>query len=155
METPQELFDELYGQYFSRVYAYFSICFGSDTAEDLAQATFLKLWDFLRRPGHRLPDHFRAWIFRVAVNVKNDYLRKKQRTPQQIEYEEAGQGQVIEMEHRTMESLSVEMALSRLRPGERELLLFKHAGLTSEELGKSMAFPLGGAFQTVCCTRPL
>ncbi len=136
MGTPRELFDGLYEQYFPRVYAYFSLCFGSDAAEDLAQATFLKLWGFLRQPGRKLPDHFQAWIFRVAVNVKNDYLRKKQRSPQQVEYEEAGRGQILEMEHRTVESLSVEMAFSRLRPGERELLLFKQAGLTSEELGK-------------------
>lgn len=136
MDTPREKFDSLYEQYFPRVYAYFSICFGSDTAEDLAQATFLKLWDFLRRPNQRLPDHFRAWIFRVAVNVKNDFLRKKQRTPQRMEYEEARQGQSLEMEPQTVESISVEQALSRLHPGEREILLFKHAGLTSEELGR-------------------
>ena len=135
MGTPRELFDGLYEQYFPRVYAYFSLCFGSDAAEDLAQATFLKLWGFLRQPGRKLPDHFRAWIFRVAVNVKNDYLRKKQRSPQQVEYEEAGtnSGNGAPDSGIPVRRNGIFQAL---RPGERELLLFKQAGLTSEELGK-------------------
>lgn len=136
METPRERFDDLYQQYFPKVYSYFSICFGADTAQDLSQITFLKVWDFLRQPHKKLPDHFRAWIFRVAVNVKNDYLRKKQRIPQQLEYEETYSGQGREMESQTVESLLVEQTLSKLHPGERELLLFKHAGLTSEEIGR-------------------
>ena len=53
-----------------------------------------------------------------------------------MEYEEARQGQSLEMEPQTVESISVEQALSRLHPGEREILLSKHAGLTSEELGR-------------------
>ncbi len=123
METPRERFDDLYQQYFPKVYSYFSICFGADTAQDLSQITFLKVWDFLRQPHKKLPDHFRAWIFRVAVNVKNDYLRKKQRIPQQLEYEETYSGQGREMESQTVESLLVEQTLSKLHPGERTVVV--------------------------------
>ena len=135
MQSP-ELFDSLYDRYFSRVFAYFSVCFGSDTAEDLAQTVFLKLWHFLRRPGRVLPDNFKAFIFRVAVNVKNDYLRQKQRSPLSVEYDEERKTQVVELEPGMLDSMSVELALSRLRTEERDVLLLKNAGLNSGEIAK-------------------
>ena len=81
--TNNKRFESLYKTYFSRVYSYFSLCFDPHRAQDLAQQTFLNVWKALARSkmwnGHI--ENERAWIFRIAVNVKNDELRKKQRRP--------------------------------------------------------------------------
>ncbi len=55
---------------------------GSDAARDLAQQAFLRAFQaarrssWLRAPG---PDSFRAWLFRVAVNLGRNHARDARR----------------------------------------------------------------------------
>jgi len=44
-------------------------------AEDLTQDVFIRAFRSISRL--REPDRFRGWLFRIAVNRVNDYLRKK------------------------------------------------------------------------------
>ena len=44
-------------------------------AEDLTQDVFIRAYRSISRL--REPDRFRSWLFRIAVNRVNDYLRKK------------------------------------------------------------------------------
>ena len=44
-------------------------------AEDLTQDVFIRAFRSISRL--REPDRFRSWLFRIAVNRVNDYLRKK------------------------------------------------------------------------------
>ena len=75
-ETEKETqFDAVYRELFGDVYAYFNICFGEQTAEDLAQEAFLRVWRAV--DSGKIPDNWRAWVFRCAVNLKNDFLRRK------------------------------------------------------------------------------
>ncbi len=132
--TTTELFDALYKDFSKRVYAYHSACVGYDNAADLTQQTFLNLWRYINGI-HTEPDSYQAWVFRVAVNVKNDFLRKKQRNPIPLEYNEDLDNELKQDDYMT-ETLMVKIALSRLTESQREVLLLNNMGLDSEETGK-------------------
>ncbi len=75
-------FDRVYAELFRDVFSYFNVCFGAEAAEDLAQEVFLRVWKTL--DGGKIPDSWRAWVFRCAVNLKNDFLRQKYAGKKQI-----------------------------------------------------------------------
>ena len=83
-----EQFNSIYGTYFSSVFAYFCACFGKDQAESLAQQTFLQVWRALKNPTFEEPKSWKAWVFRTAINVKNDWLRKKRVTPVTVAFDD-------------------------------------------------------------------
>lgn len=123
-------FDAVYDALFNDVYAYFRSCFGERAAEDLSQELFLRVWRAI--DGAHEPENWRAWVFRCAVNLKNDWLRRK--------YANSGMQQKIEPSPPPTAAdedarLSVAGALAALPEWERELLIFKNAGLTSDEIG--------------------
>ncbi len=124
------VFDRVYDALFRDVYAYFNVCFGAQTAEDLAQETFLRVWKAI--DSGNIPEIWRAWVFRCAVNLKNDFLRKKYAEGKlpQTEIEPAPPRAPDDSG-----SLSVQRAFDRLPSDARELLTLKTAGLTSEEIG--------------------
>lgn len=131
----QSLFDDIYGEHAPRVYAYFALCFGRDTAADLTQQTFTQAWTYLRR-GQPPPDNVRAWIFRVAVNVKNDYLRRKQHMPPFLDLDGRG-APAAQVEEDVVNALAVRTAFAQLSAAHREVLLLKQMGLTSEEIARA------------------
>ncbi len=53
----------------------FSIIREPHAAQDLAQETFIRMLLNIKNYEFRAP--FRAWLFRIAVNLCRDYLRKK------------------------------------------------------------------------------
>jgi RNA polymerase sigma-70 factor (ECF subfamily) len=53
----------------------YSIVGFRDVAQDLSQETFLKMLLALPRYEFRAPFH--TWLFRIAINLCRDYLRKK------------------------------------------------------------------------------
>lgn len=135
-------FDAVYAQLFGDVFAYFNVCFGAQTAEDLAQEAFLRVWKAV--DSDKIPENWRAWVFRCAVNLKNDFLRKK--------YAESG---VQSAETAVLPAaqppdgagLSVQNALAQLSGAERELLTLKSLGFTSEEIGEMLGVS-GSAVRT-------
>lgn len=143
-ETEKETqFDAVYRELFGDVYAYFNICFGEQTAEDLAQEAFLRVWRAV--DSGKIPDNWRAWVFRCAVNLKNDFLRRK--------YAESG---VQSFETVVLpftaaldegETLAVKGALARLVGTDREVLTLKSMGFTSDEIGELLSIS-GSAVRT-------
>ncbi|MBN1478842.1 RNA polymerase sigma factor [candidate division KSB1 bacterium] len=53
----------------------FSILHDNSVVEDLAQETFIRMFMSLHHYQFRAP--FRSWLFRIAVNLCRDHLRKK------------------------------------------------------------------------------
>lgn len=53
----------------------YSILHDSSVVEDLAQETFVRMFLSLHHYEYRAP--FRSWLFRIAVNLCRDHLRKK------------------------------------------------------------------------------
>lgn len=74
-KTDPESFAKLYDYYFPKVYAFVaSKIYDQDKAEDLVSDIFMKMLKALPNFEWRgLP--FGAWVFRIARNRINDYLR--------------------------------------------------------------------------------
>lgn len=133
MITQQEkntTFESVYDALVSDIYAYFNICFGTEAAEDLTQEIFLRVWRAI--DAEQPPDNWRAWAFRCAVNLKNDYLRRAylNRGAQEHLVKNAEPPASDDMQ-----SLSVRLAFDALDRDTRELLTLKNLGFKSEEIG--------------------
>ena len=69
------LFNELYEKYYKKVLSYFKKEFSADEAEDLTQQTFLQLWGWIA--NMQFIKNKKAYIFRIAKNVRCDRYRQK------------------------------------------------------------------------------
>lgn len=135
-----EAFDAVYDALFSDVFAYFNLCFGAQEAEDLCQEAFLRVWRAI--DDEKPPDNWRAWVFRCAVNLKNDYLRKAYQTRLTQPLDET-----LPDESRPDDParLAVQQAFSALPRDERELLALKAFGFRSEEMGAALGVSASAA----------
>jgi len=84
MSKQRQLFQQLFEDNSKKVY---HLCYGytgdSDSANDLMQETFIKVWQNLDK--FRNESQFSTWIYRIAVNTCLSYLRTiKRRTTDEL-----------------------------------------------------------------------
>ncbi|MGN1194169.1 MAG: RNA polymerase sigma factor [Acutalibacteraceae bacterium] len=128
-----EFFESLYKEYEKRIYGYFCRRFDRETASDLCQQTFLKAWQYISSYGFSSIKSKKSWLFTVAKNTANDYLRYTKSHRQYFESLINAQAESAYLPDFD-ESISVGKALDGLTKEERELLsLSEH--LTSREIG--------------------
>ncbi len=130
--TSAEVFNELWEKYNKRIYSYFRRQFDGDTAEELCQQTFMKVWQYLCSYCGKIQKP-RPWIFAVAKNVKNDYLRTVQSGKAIYDYSDL-YGNEIPVEYDFDEAMSIRRAVRELTEEERELLAVSQY-LSSREVG--------------------
>jgi RNA polymerase sigma factor (sigma-70 family) len=131
-------FDEIYNENFKRIYAYFNVKFGRHCAEDLSQRLFTRLWEYLCKHPNFRADDWGAWLFRLAVNLKNDYLREKYRTHGNQSTEDLPEKPFY---HAHDENNAVNNALRSLDCEDMDLLLLKANGFNSREIGEMLGKP--------------
>jgi RNA polymerase sigma-70 factor (ECF subfamily) len=74
-EGSQEAFSSLVGKYKRRVFHLaLSMTRNREVADDLAQEAFIKA--YLALPKFRFQSEFGTWIYRIAINLVKDHLRK-------------------------------------------------------------------------------
>lgn len=77
-KTRERAFRQLVEKYQARVYGHIrSMVIDHDTADDLTQDTFVKVWKKL--DTFRQQSKLFTWIYRIATNESLQYLRKKRR----------------------------------------------------------------------------
>lgn len=136
-----------------------------ENAEDVTSEFFIKLWDiadkYVPGTGHR------AWLSRIARNMAIDYLRAhKREIPYDVterEFEKAASGESggqegkesrtqyrqdstyqDETAQEAVSNISVQEALAKLKPAEREIVHLKIIGdLTFEEISRTLEIPMG------------
>lgn len=129
-----------------------------DTAEDLAQESFIKVLNNIDR--YRPEFKFSSWLFKIANNVAIDHLRKRTVDTVSLEgsryattTEEAestaipvaskDQSALEEMESRELGG-AIERAVAALRPEYRACILLRHVEDRSyEEIAATLDLPLG------------
>ena len=129
-----------------------------DTAEDLAQESFIKVLNNIDR--YRPEFKFSSWLFKIANNVAIDHLRK--RTVDTVSLEGSryatttaeaestaipvaskDQSALEEMESRELGG-AIEKAVASLRPEYRACILLRHVEDRSyEEIAATLDLPLG------------
>lgn len=134
------LFGEIYEKYYKRIFRYFRRDFSFDDAEDLTQQTFLQLWGWLPRA-----DSVRsggALIYSIARNVRADRYRNTA-----FMLETAAIYDFVEVPDSSsrIDEVETRLAIDVLSVKERELLLMKTRGYTSEEIGKEFGISASAA----------
>lgn len=151
--------ETLVDAYRSRIYGLLYRLTGSrDVAEDLLQATFLRVVRML--PTYEHSGKFESWLFRIAANLVRDRARKLQRhrrafasDPTVVPGSEFGprgvSAQVSGPEEDIIRRESderLQASLQKLSDSEREILLLRHySDLSFREIADILNVPLGTA----------
>ena len=129
-----------------------------DTAEDLAQETFVKVLNNIER--YRPEFKFSSWLFKIANNVAIDHLRKRsvdtvsldgsrwatsteEMQATSVRAADTSQSPLEELESRELGG-AIERAIGSLRPEYRACILLRHVEDRSyEEIAATLDLPLG------------
>ncbi|MEU8245125.1 RNA polymerase sigma factor [Nonomuraea sp. NPDC048916] len=145
-----ERFAILYDRYFEEIYSYLSVRLGPEAAEDLAAETFLTAF---RKRHTFAPERgaVRPWLYGIATNLVAGRRRTLarmlaafRRAPSAREIEEGMEDRVTARLDAGRARGPLGMALAGLSKGDRDvLLLVALAGLTYDEVAKSLCIPYG------------
>jgi RNA polymerase sigma-70 factor (ECF subfamily) len=121
-----------------------------ETAEDLAQETFLRI--HASREGYQGKGSFVAWAKRIAVNLSRDHLRRRKNAPH-ASLDDLEESAADEKDYDPMELLEVEALQDDLRtaisalPSEQRLTLVMHyfGDMSVKEIAWAMQCPEGTA----------
>lgn len=143
MTNKEQLFESVYLSFQPSLYRYFATCFNCDDAEDLCQKLFMKLWLYQVQNPNFVPNNWRAWLFRAAVNLKNDHIRLLKSLPQTfelIENEDSPSDPFLlpDGTDTHINQLCVRQALYALKEQDRDLILLKYMGFSSGEIGNML-----------------
>ncbi len=123
--------------------------------QDLAQDAFSRV--FLRRQEYQPGGKFSTWLWRIAINLCLDDLRKRQRRPEVALIRESPEDALPIVETLTdpgpgpdetlaalEQSERVRLALQRLPDHYRSVLIFRHyEGLRCSEIAEVLGIPEG------------
>jgi RNA polymerase sigma-70 factor (ECF subfamily) len=129
-----------------------------ETAEDLAQETFIKVLNNIDR---YLPEFkFSSWLFKIANNITIDFLRRKQldtisiegapdavteesRRATSVALSTQAQSPLEELESKEL-GTQIEAAIAKLRPEYRACILLRHVeDYSYDEIAEIVKLPLG------------
>jgi|GEM_PF-68281 len=152
----QSAFGQLVERYTRKVY---NLCFGMvhnpETAEDLSQEAFLKLYKNIARFNGE--SSFYTWLYRIVVNVCIDFLRHEKEAAGQVEYDDGIIHDELTpachayptfdpwaaLKNRTL-GRAIQEALSKLTEPHRTVLILRgYEGLSYIEISKRMQTPKG------------
>ena len=158
-EGREPAFRELVRRYERPVFSLiFRMVRDRETAEDLAQDTFIKVLNNIDR--YRPEFKLSSWLFKIANNVTIDHLRRRQlatvsldgsphaqTAPEaqatSLDVESRGESALEAMESRELGS-AIERAIGQLRPEYRSCILLRHVeGRSYEEIAATLDLPLG------------
>lgn len=106
--------------------------------DDLAQQAFVTAYENLAQYSGNAK--FSTWLCQIALNKSRDALRHRQRRPEvdvdDLDLESAAAGPEDELEEKRHDA-QLQAALRRLKPAEREVIMFKYIqGYSYEEVAR-------------------
>src|SRR4026208_1860109 len=121
-----------------------------EDARDVAQETFLRAFRAL--PGFKGQAKFSSWIYRIALNLCRDWIRRKRRTPvsqvpddvdlSELAAEQGPTESVEELVARRELSEVVEEAMKLLPEEQRTAVILKeYHGMTFQEIADMQGCP--------------
>ena len=121
----------------------YRMCGDAGLAEDAAQEAFLRAWQHLA--SYRPHSPFRNWLYRIAVNVAHDVLRRERETVDvegvQLASDREGPGATVEREEQAQR---VRRAVQALSLASRSVLVLReYGGLSYREIADTLDIPIG------------
>jgi RNA polymerase sigma-70 factor (ECF subfamily) len=147
-----ESFNELIRRWERPIYALAYRTIGRDEeARDICQETFLRAFRAL--PGFRGQAKFSSWIYRIALNLCRDWMRRDRRTPvvqapEDVDMMELAAGpepseSIDDLIARKDLTRIVERAMAKLPEEQRTAIVLKeYHGLTFQEIADLVGCPL-------------
>ncbi len=136
-------FQELYGHYFSRVYAYIGYRVGQvQDVEDVVADTFLSAVEKLDKFEWQGDGSFAAWLFRIASNQVSSYYRKNSKVKEPIPLESLPQikSNAILPDDSALQKerfAKLRQMVGTLSPRRQEIITLKFfGGLRNNEIAK-------------------
>lgn len=135
----------------------YRMCGDVQLAEDAAQETFIRAWQNLS--SYRPQTSLRNWLYRIAVNVGTDMLRKEKRilpdaiedlhlTDSGLEFES-----FVSQQERTV---LVQKAILSLPDASRAVLVLReYEGLSYQEISSTLDIPVGTVMSRLSYARNL
>ena len=122
-----------------------------EDARDVAQETFLRAFRAL--PGFKGQAKFSSWIYRIALNLCRDWIRRKRRTPvsqmpedldlSELAAERGASESVEDLVARRELSAVVEEVMALLPEEQRTAVILKeYHGMTFQEIADLQGCPL-------------
>jgi RNA polymerase sigma-70 factor (ECF subfamily) len=158
-EGREDAYRELIRRYERPVYSLiYRMVRDNETAEDLAQETFIKVLNHIDR--YRPEFKFSSWLFKIANNITIDHLRRRQLDTISIEgapdavtgesmratavtVKSAGESPLEELESKEL-GASIEKAIAKLRPEYRACIILRHVeDYSYDEIAEIVKLPLG------------
>jgi RNA polymerase sigma-70 factor (ECF subfamily) len=122
-----------------------------EDARDVCQETFLRAFRAL--PGFRGQAKFSSWLYRIALNLCRDWVRRERRTPvvqppEEVDLMDLAAARepsepIEELVARKDLARAVERAMARLPEEQRTAIILKeYHGLTFQEIADLVGCPL-------------
>jgi len=131
----EELFHRVYGENYPKV---ISLCLGfvsgdRDQANDLAQETFIKVWENLN--SFRNEAGISTWIYRITVNVCLSYKNRKKHSLLKVDVaaEENTDARIKEKQFQSMYR-----CIDNLSPVNKSIILLELEQLPQQEIAGIM-----------------
>jgi RNA polymerase sigma-70 factor (ECF subfamily) len=121
----------------------YRMCGDTNLAEDAAQEAFIRAWQHL--PRYQPRSSFRNWLYRIALNVALDVLRRERETVdiEDIPLIAASLNPEVAIE-RSERAEYVRQAVLGLTPASRAaLILREYEGLSYKEIAEMLDVPIG------------
>ena len=121
----------------------YRMCGDPQLAEEAAQEAFIRAWQNIRRYNPRF--HFRNWVYRIALNVALDVLRRRKETTDIATEPLAAGGESPEASvERKERAEQVRQAVLAVSPASRAVLVLReYEGLTYQEIAEALDIPIG------------
>ena len=135
----------------------YRMCGDAQLAEDAAQETFIRAWQNLS--SYRPQTSLRNWLYRIAVNVGTDMLRKEKRilldAIEDLHLTDGGPGleSLVSQQERTA---LVQKAILSLPDASRAVLVLReYEGLSYQEISSTLDIPVGTVMSRLSYARSL
>lgn len=134
----ERAFGQIYDLYFAKVYRFIYYRVNhSETAEDLASETFIRVWNKLAQIGDAAA--FQAWLFRIARNLVVDHYRARKITVDITELENflEYEDNIIDQANLGFDQKKFLEALKKLSPDQQVVIKLKFLDeLENDEIAK-------------------
>jgi RNA polymerase sigma-70 factor (ECF subfamily) len=121
----------------------YRMCGDGNLADEAAQEAFIRAWQHL--PGYRPQSPFRNWLYRIAINVARDVLRREEKMVDidSVPVADSTRGPQDALEAQEL-SERVQQAVVSLPPASRAVLVLReYEGLSYKEIADTLGIPMG------------